>query len=166
VIPLVLQFVPWRQVSSWRCNGCGDCCRDYGVVLKFPEWLKIVNTFGQEKTVAGLERLYIRRREDGSCSFLCHFAGNYLCGLQGMKPDACKIWPFKVLVEPRYGEPTQACFELAGRRLFVYVDGNCPGLRFGAPSWEFAHGTLREFVELAAGARMVQHKTTGKLARY
>jgi Fe-S-cluster containining protein len=75
--------------------------------------------------------LFLKRLEDGSCSFLCNFAGNYLCGLQDMKPNACKIWPFKVLADPKYGEPTQAAFDFKGEELFIYADSNCGGLRYG-----------------------------------
>jgi hypothetical protein len=42
--------------------------------LAFPRWLRIVKTFGVESTVAGLSHLYVKRVDNGSCSFLCHFA--------------------------------------------------------------------------------------------
>lgn len=160
------QFVPWRQIANWRCTACGDCCKYYGVVLKFPEYLSIIRNFGPEKAVAGVERLYIKRRDDGTCSFLCHFLDNYVCGLQSMKPDACKIWPFKIFLEARFGEPDQAVFEYHERKLYVYADSNCPGLKLGLPTWEFAFQTLREFIDLAIGSQRVQHRTTGKLSQY
>jgi hypothetical protein len=39
----------------------------------------------------------------------------------------------------------------------------CNGLKFGQPSLEFNNFTLREFVELAAGIRNQQVKTTSRL---
>ena len=39
-----------------------------------------------------------------------------------MKPDACKIWHFKVLTEPKYGEAKQAEYQYGDRTLYVYVD--------------------------------------------
>jgi hypothetical protein len=75
-----MEFVPWRQIADWRCTACGFCCKLYSVVLGFPEWLRIVKTFGAETTVADLSHLYIKRVNDGSCSFLCHLANTYCCG--------------------------------------------------------------------------------------
>jgi hypothetical protein len=48
-----------------------------------------------------------------------------------MKPEACKLWPFKVLSEPKYGEPNQAAFDYMGNKLYVYADTMCSGLRYG-----------------------------------
>ena len=91
-----MQFVPWQNVADWHCKACGYCCKLYSVVLGFPEWLNISKSFGIETTVTGLDRFYIKRTSDGSCGFLCNKTNTYYCGLQGMKPEACKIWPFKV----------------------------------------------------------------------
>jgi Fe-S-cluster containining protein len=158
-----MQFVPWQNIADWKCTACGYCCKLYSVVLNFPEWLKLVKTFGVETTIAGLDRLYIKRADDGACTFLCRFAGTYFCGLQHMKPGACKLWPFKVLSEPKYGQANQALLNYRGMRLFVYADSMCSGLRYGSPTWEFNFSTLREFVELALGARQVQCNTTSDL---
>jgi Fe-S-cluster containining protein len=158
-----MQFVPWQNIADWKCNACGYCCKLYSVVLGFPEWLRLVKTFGVESTVPGLDGLYIKRTDDGSCAFLYRFANTYYCGLQHMKPSACKLWPFKVLTEPKYGQPNQAQFNYQGRRLFIYADSMCSGLRYGSPTWEFNFSTLREFVELALGTREVQVKTTSDL---
>ncbi len=113
-----MQFVPWQNVADWRCKACGYCCKLYSVVLGFPEWINISKTFGVETTIAGLERFYIKRTSDGSCGFLCNKANTYFCGLQGIKPEACKIWPFKILAEPKYGEPNQAAFNYMENQLY------------------------------------------------
>jgi hypothetical protein len=129
-------------------------------VLGFPEWLHLTKTFGAETTAAGLNRFFIKRASDGSCAFLCSSNLNYFCGLQSIKPQACKLWPFKVLAEPRYGEENQAAYDYHGNRFYVYVDTMCNGLRYGVPTWEFRYKTLPEFTELALGVRQVQFKTT------
>ena len=77
-----------------------------------------------------------------------------------MKPEACKIWPFKVLAEPKYGEPNQAVFVYMGTNLYVYADAMCNGLRYGTPTWDFRYKTVKEFAELALGIRQLQYKTT------
>ncbi len=159
-----MRFVPWQCIADWKCIACGYCCKLYSVVLNFPEWLRIVKMFGVEKTVAGLDKLYIKRTDDGSCTFLCNVGNIYYCGLQNMKPSACKLWPFKVLSEPKYGQARQAVFDYSGTKLFIYADSMCSGLRYGNPTWEFNYLTLREFAELALGTRQKQYKTTSNLA--
>ncbi|MCW3998614.1 MAG: YkgJ family cysteine cluster protein [Candidatus Bathyarchaeota archaeon] len=155
-----MQFVPWQNVADWRCRGCGYCCKLYSVVLGFTEWLHLTKTFGAETTEAGLNRFFIKRCSDGSCAFLCSSNRNYFCGLQSMKPQACKIWPFKVLAEPKYGEEKQAAYLYRGSTIYVYVDTMCNGLRYGAPTWEFERVVVREFAELSLGLRQVQVNST------
>jgi Fe-S-cluster containining protein len=159
-----MQFVPWQFIADWKCNTCGYCCKLYSVVLAFPEWLRIIKTFGVETTVAGLSHLYIKRACDGSCQFLCRGLNMHYCGLQNMKPEACKLWPFKVLSEPNYGQANRAAYDYGGRRLFVYADDMCSGLRYGSPTWEFSNQTVKEFVEIALGTCRTQSKTTSNLA--
>lgn len=158
-----MQFVPWQSIANWKCISCGECCKLYSVVLNFHEWLKIVKSYGVEKTVSGLDKLFIRRNTDGSCAFLCQFADTYMCGLQSMKPKACKLWPFKILTKPEYGSTNQAAYNYRGNTIFIYADPMCSGVRYGHPSWEFANNTLREFVEIAMGLRSNQYKTTAKI---
>ena len=158
-----MEFVPWRHVADWRCTMCGDCCRLYSVVINFHEWLKIVKDYGVEQTVSGLDRLFIKRGSDGSCAFLCNLASNCLCELQYMKPKACKLWPFKIINQPKFGYARDAAYEHGENELFVYVDPMCNGVRYGKPTWEFSSFTLREFVEIAMGLRANQAKTTANL---
>ena len=159
-----MQFVPWQNIADWHCKACGYCCKLYSVVLGFPEWLRITKTFGNETTIAGLDRFYIKRTHDGSCAFLCSNANDYHCGLQNEKPQACKIWPFKVLSEPKYGEPNQAAYDYRGVHLYVYADTMCSGLRYGVPTWDFHFKTVKEFTEIALGLRQVQYNTTRPVA--
>ncbi len=162
----LLRFIPWHQIASWRCTACGDCCKEYSVVLNFPEWLTIAQTFGAENVVRGIDKIFIRRMLDGNCAFLCKLADTPLCGLQNMKPNACKLWPFKVLLEPKYGEPKEAAYDYAGKRLYIYADSNCSGIRYGNPTWEFSTLTLREFAEISLGTCRTQRNSTRSSNNY
>ncbi|MCJ7424044.1 YkgJ family cysteine cluster protein [Candidatus Bathyarchaeota archaeon] len=159
-----MSITPWRHIANWNCTSCGDCCKLYSVVLNFQEWLRIVKSFGVEQTVPGLDKLFIKRREDGSCAFLSSFSNTYACNLQYMKPRACQIWPFKILTRPSFGYGTEAAYHYGEHGLYIYVDSMCSGLKYGTPTPEFAHQTLKEFVEIATGFRNNQHKTTGKIS--
>jgi Fe-S-cluster containining protein len=157
-------FVPWKFIADWKCNLCGLCCKAYSVVLNFQEWLNIVKNFGVETTSAGLNKLYLKRKSDGSCVFLYKLADMHLCGLQHMKPTACKLWPFKILTTPKYGYVREAAYPYLGKTLYVYADSTCTGLRYGVPTLEFANQTVREFVEIAMGTRRQQCKTTANIS--
>jgi Fe-S-cluster containining protein len=158
-----MQFVPWRYIADWKCTACGDCCKLYSVVINFHEWLKIVKNYGIEQTVSGLDKLFIKRRGDGSCAFLSSFSNTYACGIQYMKPRACQLWPFKILTQPRFGFANEATYYYGENSVFVYADSMCSGLRLGTPMWEFANSTLKEFVEIAMGLRNMQCKTTARV---
>lgn len=155
-----MQFVPWRNIADWHCKGCGYCCKLYSVVLSFPEWLNLTKNFGVETTVATVNRFFIKRVSDGSCAFLCRDQNNYYCALQSMKPEACKIWPFKVLTEPKYGDSAAAAYDYHGMHLYVYGDTMCSGIRLGEPTWDFKNSTVKEFTEIALGVRDAQHNST------
>ncbi len=158
-----MRYLPWREVSSWRCNLCGICCRYYTVILGFPEWLNIVKSFGVEYTAPAISKLSVRRRIDGTCVFLHKVADFSFCSLQHMKPQACKLWPFKVLSKPKFGSASRAVYYHQAQKLFIYTDPACPGLRRGVPTQEFAHSVIPEFVEIALGVRQKQLKTTSFL---
>jgi Fe-S-cluster containining protein len=155
-----VQFVPWQNIADWHCKACGYCCKLYSVVINANEWLSIAQTFGIQNTVATQERFLIKRDSDGSCAFLCKEANTYCCKLQNGKPQACKIWPFKILSEPKYGEANKAAYNYGGVRLYVYGDTMCSGLREGEPTWEFRNIKIKEFTELALGLRDMQCRTT------
>jgi Fe-S-cluster containining protein len=162
-------FVPWQYIADWKCNACGICCKAYSVVVNFHEWLKIIKNYGVEATASGLNKLFIKRRNDGSCVFLYSLSGMHLCGLQQMKPKACKIWPFKIVRTPEFGYANEASYVYGGNRLFVYADSTCTGLRYGKPMLEFSGYTIKEVIEIALGLRSEQFKTTGNinfLSRY
>ena len=156
-------YVPWQNIAEWKCNMCGLCCKAYSVVLNFPEWLKIIKNYGAEKTVSGLNKLFLKRENDGSCVFLYHFPNMRLCGLQHMKPNACKLWPFKILSKPEFGYANEAAYYYGDSRVFVYVDSTCSGIRYGNPTWDFSNHTVKEFIEIALGLRSEQIKTTANV---
>ncbi|MCS7115317.1 MAG: YkgJ family cysteine cluster protein [Candidatus Bathyarchaeota archaeon] len=160
---LEMLFAPWQFIANWECRACGLCCKAYSVVLSFQEWLSIVKNYGVETTASDLSKLYLRKKSDGSCVFLYKFSDMHLCGLQHMKPTACKLWPFKVLTSPKFGYAREALYTFNGNKLYIYADSNCKGLVYGKPTWTFATQTLREFVEIAIGIRREQLKTTANI---
>jgi len=155
--------IPWKFVKSWNCTACGACCKGFDVILGYKEWVDIIRKYGIEVTQPSIAKLYLKKRSDGSCVFLSRFYDMWFCTLQHMKPRACKLWPFKVYNEPKYGRSNQASYDLHGKRLFIYVDPSCTGIIWGNPTREFMYGTMREFVEIALGLREKQFYSTALL---
>ena len=157
----------WRYINSWNCIACGLCCKQYDVVLKYPEWLKIIQTYGIGVTRPGIHRFYLGKRANGSCIFLYKFFDRWLCALQHMKPRACKLWPFKIYSQPRYGRSNQASYEYMDREFFIYVDPRCLGLRFGRnPSNQLVSKIIPEVLEIALGLREKQFYSTSRTPPY
>lgn len=77
-----------------------------------------------------------------------------------MKPRSCKLWPFKIFSRPKYGRGEKAAIEFEGRKLFVYVDPLCRGLRLGRSSQEFLAKILPEFLGISIGSSLEQHYST------
>jgi len=155
--------VPWSYVSSWSCIACGECCRRYNVVLNYNEWVNIVRRFGVGVTRPSPYKFLLRRRSDGSCVFLYRVMGHWVCGLQDMKPQACKLWPFKVYSYPKYGRPNEAVYPYLGRKFYVYVDPFCRGIRWGTPTPTYMYRVIPEFIDIALGRREKQYYSTSRL---
>jgi len=156
-------LIPWRYVESWNCVACGMCCKGYQVVLGFNEWVDIIRKYGVGVTQSDINKFYLGKKGDGTCLFLTKFYDTWLCGLQDMKPKACKLWPFKVLSGPKFGRPDEAIYEDRGRSFFVYVDPACIGIRWGKPTQDFMYKTLPEFIEIALGLREKQYYSTSRI---
>lgn len=158
--------IPWRYVESWNCVSCGMCCKEYRVVLGFSEWVDIIRKYGVGVTQPSVSRFYLRKKVDGTCIFLTKFYDTWLCGLQNMKPKACKLWPFRILSRPNFGRPTDASYKYKDRKIFIYVDPACIGIRWGKPTQWFTYRIVPELVKIALGLREKQDYSTARIPRH
>ena len=142
--------VPWRCISSWRCIGCSKCCVDYIVNIKFEDWMQITKQYGFGLAIQGLTEFYLKKGTDGRCIFQYKLPGsNWLCGIQHIKPRACKLWPFMIKSRPVYGREKEAIYTLDGKTYYVYLNANCSGISWGNPSKEFIHKIVPKFIQLS-----------------
>jgi len=128
--------IAWRYINDWQCIACGICCKEYDVALRFNEWLNIVRVYGIEATVPGLNKVYLKRRSDGSCIFLRRMG---------------------------YGQEKQAVFPFNGRKFYVYVDPACIGIKWGNPSQRLIEKVIPEFIRIASGQPQPQQYSTANL---
>ncbi len=154
--------VPWRFVHNWECIRCGKCCYEYEVVLRFDEWLKLVNAYGAWVAKPSLTKIYLGKREDGSCIFLGRVGNRYYCTLQNSKPKACKIWPFKILRKPKYGRAKEAAYSFRDKIFYIYLVPTCSGIVWGTPSNNFVRAVIPEFIDIALGIKEKQFYSTSR----
>ncbi len=156
-------LIPWRHVKYWLCLGCGKCCRHYWVPInsgELPFLLKYYSNYLEVRK----GKIYLKRRVDGSCVFL----KNNLCTIQGVKPVACKTFPFYVQTSPlKKYKPEEAIFTFNSKKYFVYVDSSCEGLGLGFP----VEKVIKEAIEILRGEKSQQfltksHYTLLKPKRY
>jgi Fe-S-cluster containining protein len=107
-------------------------------------------------------QLCLGKKMDGTCVFLYQLSGRWRCGLQQTKPKACKMWPFKILGKPKYGNAREAAYHYRDSVFYVYIDPICIGTNWGTPSKELIQKTLPEFVDIGLGLKEKQYHSTSK----
>lgn len=160
-----MRSVPWKWVHSWDCNLCGECCRPYVVSLTAKEWARVVQAYGVEVIRPGIDGFYLKKNADGRCVFQIRLGDMWLCAIQHMKPQACKLWPFKIYLKPKHGRAEEALYNHNGHRLFIYVDTLCRGLTWGRPEERLIQKTLPEVVEIKLGLQEGQRHSTAPLSQ-
>lgn len=158
-----MKLVPWRKIENWSCIACGDCCKEFRVPLRAYEAVRLARHFGYTCLEFNLERCVLKKRLDGRCIFQVHSNGKWICGIQNIKPLACKIWPFLVSDTPSHGFKEEAEYEYRGRKYYVYVNPFCKGIAYGRPTRILAEKVIAEFVELSLGIREKQDFSTSML---
>lgn len=155
-----LKPIPWKNIRFWTCIRCGECCK-LSVQLSTREWLNLTRRYGYAITEQGIEGFFLRKTIDDRCPFLFKSPIGWLCGLQQTKPLSCKLWPFRVLTEPKYGKSDEACFNYRNR-FYVYIMPNCPGISWGRPIGRFINKTLPELIDIRIGLQKKQYFSTSK----
>jgi len=131
------------------------------------EYVKIVAQFGYSTVELDLGKVYLQRGLNNRCVFQQYWGGVWICGLQTIKPLACKLYPFRVQKEPKYSGENNAYYNYKGTALYVYLDPHCPGIKFGTPSWDLLKRVLPEVVEIGLGVRTKQYYSTSqKISSY
>src|SRR5262249_30247868 len=95
-------------VQRWECQGCGNCCREYQILVTAEERRQIeAQGWANEPALdsrplfvaSGLpwaSRYRLNQREDGACVFLSEENRCRLHERHGpaAKPFACRLYPF------------------------------------------------------------------------
>lgn len=151
------KYIPWQDIHSWECRACGKCCKYFSVPLSSYEYVQITRFYGPDVVNLGTGRTYLRKRRDKRCIF--QFISG-LCGLQhtGMKPIACRLWPFLVSKKPGK-DPEKAVFTYREKDFYLYLHSFCTGITLGEPS-EYFISILSEAIETATNPSRSHHLTS------
>ena len=154
-----MKYVSWKSLQSWACLGCGVCCKRYLVKLNDFEIKPIADLF-PDGIVEKNGEIYLRKHED-----TCVYQMDSLCGLQplGLKPLACKIWPFYISATPLPSvndKDYKALFLWHGKERFVYVNTFCKGLnKINTPN---IRGIVKEVTTVYSNPKIKQYHSTSR----
>ncbi|MBD3171467.1 hypothetical protein GF326_03240 [Candidatus Bathyarchaeota archaeon] len=155
-------LIPWTEVSSWSCKACGNCCVGYRVPLKMDEMIKIASRYGRSVLEYGLGKAYLKNRGNGRCVFQRPLMGKWICTLQGQKPTACRLFPFRMHKKPIYKHGDNAKVLIGDKSYYLYMDPNCRGIELGQPTERFSKEVVPEIVRIGMGLPVKQKYTTSK----
>jgi len=126
------------------------------------EIVNVTNCYGPSVLEYGLGKAYLRNQPDGRCVFQRPLMGRWICTLQGTKPTACRLFPFRIHNKPVYKRGDDAVVSFRGQNLYLYLDPECEGIVMGQPSDRFRDLIVPEIMGMGMGLQVKQRYTTSK----
>lgn len=155
-------LVPWSEVANWGCNACGRCCVGYRVPLRMDEYVKVGAVCGQDVLEYGFGKVYLRNGPDSRCILQRPWNGRWLCSIQGLKPTACRLFPFLIQHKPLYTRGDGSEFTWGNQTYYIYLDPDCEGITPGHPTERYSQYILPEIIRSGLGMAIKQKFTTSK----
>ncbi len=134
----------------------------FAVFLTKAERDSMVAHFGK-RTVVEHESGPRLRKIGRRCFFQRWTNGTSYCLLQntGLKPSACRIFPFLAFPKPlRDRHAKESFFEFNDHELYIYANSRCPSLVLGTPTAYLVEKVLPEIAEIATVGRRSQRYST------
>lgn len=155
-------LIPWREVASWQCRACGNCCVGYRVPLRMDEFVKVGSACGQGIFEYGTGKVYLRNGPDRRCVLQRPLMDRWICMIQGMKPTACRLFPFRIQHKPVYSRGDNSAYKLGDKIYYIYLDPDCEGIVPGQPTERFTNQVLPEIIKSGFGVSQKQKYTTSR----
>jgi Fe-S-cluster containining protein len=155
-------LIPWTEVHTWSCVACGNCCLGYRVPLRMDEMVKVSSIYGPDVLEYGMGKAYLKNQPNGRCLFQRPLMNRWICTLQGIKPTACRVFPFRIHSKPVYKRGDNAGVRFQDKMLYLYMDPDCHGIVPGTPSERFKEMIVPEVLSMGLGLQIKQRYTTSK----
>ena len=155
-------LIPWTQINNWSCKACGKCCLGYRVPLKMEEYIHVGKNYGLNVLEFGVGKVYLKNRKSGRCVFQRPLMNRWICTLQGTKPTACRLFPFRMHNKPLYKTGENAKVKMGDKTYYLYMDPDCKGIVLGQPTERFKNEIVPEIVRIGMGLPVKQRYTTSK----
>jgi Fe-S-cluster containining protein len=126
------------------------------------EFVRVTNRFGSDKVEYGLGKAYLRVNSNKRCIFQRPVMGRWVCTLQGMKPMACKIFPFRIYKDPVYRRGDNSHITFNNQKYHLYLDPACKGIIHGKPDQRFMNKVVPEIMRIGMGTAQKQRFSTSK----
>ena len=130
--------------------------------LKMDEMVIISSKYGPNVLEYGVGKAYLRNQSNGRCEFQRPLMNRWICTLQGTKPTACRLFPFRMHHKPIYKGGENAKVAIGDRVYYLYIDPDCKGIELGQPSERFRNEIVPEIVRIGMGLPVKQKFTTSK----
>jgi Fe-S-cluster containining protein len=109
---------------------CGICCHLFAVPVNPSEAYWLSRRYGN--VLEFTHGKYYLREMGGRCIFLSYEGRLATCTIHLEKPLCCRLYPFRIRLEPKSGmKGDDALYFLDDRKFYVYLDGDCTVVRKG-----------------------------------
>ncbi len=130
--------------------------------LKMDEMVKVNAVYGPSVLEYGMGKAYLKNQSNGRCVFQKPLMDRWICTLQGTKPTACRLFPFRIHNKPVYKRGDNASINFNGKKYYLYMDPDCRGIISGQPSDRFRNHVVPEIIGIGIGFPVKQKYTTSK----
>jgi len=130
------------------------------------EYVKVANVYGPGVFEFGVGKVYLKNGREDRCVFQRPLMGRWLCTIQGMKPTACRNFPFQIHHKPVYPRGDNSSYTLNGQTYYIYLDPDCGGIVPGQPTERFWKYVLPEILQSGLGQSGKQKYSTSKLIHW
>jgi Fe-S-cluster containining protein len=126
------------------------------------EFVKVGQLYGPNVMSYGVGKAYLKNQQNGRCVFQRPLMGRWICTLQGTKPTACRLFPFRIHKKPVYKRGDSAGIVFRGTNYYLYMDPECSGITIGHPEERFRKKIVPEIMSIGIGLPVKQKYTTSK----
>jgi Fe-S-cluster containining protein len=126
------------------------------------EYIHVGKHYGLNVMEFGVGKVYLKNKKNGRCVFQRPLMNRWICTLQGTKPTACRLFPFRIHNKAIYRKGDNASVRFQEKTYYLYLDPECKGVEGGPPSPRFKEQIVPEIMRIGIGLPVKQKYTTSK----